>query len=606
MSLDKDLKAIKSQVNYQGTKFNDFLLENSYATISTAIPSATRLDQIVLASPGLKGKMLRYSKFALTFPDGSNPTVIELKVGFLNSGATTINIYADGQNDWEQIIFPAHDYPVGSLISGLDFQVNDVQAAAGSADATGGDVQYYSGGALAGSSSGPPTGSPYDFKFNPASGVVTAQGFAGDGSALTNLPATSPGGVTNSIQSKSSGGNFIGYSQFKFNIDQSGGNFYMNGRATFGDANNGATGIYAFAIGTNTNATSQDAFALGENALASGRQSIAGGYECLAQGSASFAIGALTSSYGERSASFGSNSDNFGEDSVVMGHNNGVATTSDRSLTLGYENTNNSSNSLLMGQSNTLLNLYAGGTSGGGTGCLVGGYNNSVQVNDGIVFGSDCDAGVTSAGSNNSKNQFLFGLGLGVPKNYAGDAAGQAQIVVGKYNENQNQIHTVFSVGTGADAANRKTSFVVESQGRVAVGKTAPNLLFEVNGSAGKPGGGSWSTISDERVKTNIRPYNKGLSDIIKLDPKIYDYNGKAAMPIDIKDNVGVIAQEIKDVFPDTVESYETKLNETDEDKVELLSFNPNELTYALINSVKELNAEVQALRKELNELKNK
>ena len=425
---------------------------------------------------------------------------------------------------------------------------------------------------------------------------------------ITDATVT-PGGVSYSIQLKSLNGNFSGYSQFKFNIDQTGGNLYMNGRATFGDANNGATGIYAFAIGTNTNATSQDAFALGENALASGRQSIAGGYECLAQGSASFAIGALTSSYGERSASFGSNSENYGKDSVVMGHNHTAATTSDRSLTLGYENTNNSSNSLLMGQSNTLLNLYAGGTSGGGTGCLVGGYNNSVQINDGIVFGSDCDAGVTSAGSNNSKNQFLFGLGLAVPKNTGGDAAGQSQTVVGKYNYDQNSAHLLFSVGygTGPLLANRATAFLVTGNGQVGIKKTLPSYDLHLGtNSAAKPSTNTWTIASDVRVKENIQEYTKGLSEIVQLEPKTYDYNGKAGFDSSMKGNIGIIAQDVKDIFPETISTYNAKLNEEDEEETELYNFDSHALTFALINSVKELHAEIKTLKAEIKELKNK
>ena len=173
--LERDVMSISHRLNQEESKFNDFLLENAFATISTAIEPGVRLSQIDLAAPGLKGRLLRYSKFVLMFPDGSNPTVIELKVGNLQVGATTINIWAAGSQGWEQDIFPAFGYPVGSLIAGLDYEANSVLAAAGDG-VGGGDVQYYSGGFLAGSSSGPPTGSPYDFKFNTASGVLKADG----------------------------------------------------------------------------------------------------------------------------------------------------------------------------------------------------------------------------------------------------------------------------------------------------------------------------------------------------------------------------------------------------------------------------------------------
>jgi len=216
MSLKQELKGVKSKVNREAVKFNDFLLENAFATISTAIEGGVRLYQIDLASPGLKAKILRYSKFALTYPDGSNPTVIELKVATLPAGYQTIYLYVSGQDAWEQDIFPAFGYPVGSLISGLDYEANSILAAAGGEDATGGDVQYYFGGFLTGSSSPAPLGSLYDFKFNPASGVVTAEGFSGDGSALTNLPATNSSGASGDVQYNDGSNGFAGESDFNY------------------------------------------------------------------------------------------------------------------------------------------------------------------------------------------------------------------------------------------------------------------------------------------------------------------------------------------------------------------------------------------------------
>lgn len=215
--LERDVMSISHRLNQEESKFNDFLLENSFATISTAIEPGVRLEQIDLASPGLKAKMLRYSKFALTYPDGSNPTIIELKVANLPLSATTINIWVSGSNAWEQDVFPAFGYPVGSLISGLDYEANSILAAAGDSTNTN-EVQYNSGGFLAssgltGAGSG---GSNYDFTFDPATGVVTAEGFAGDGSALTNLPATSPSGSDQQVQFND-GGSFGADSTFKFN-----------------------------------------------------------------------------------------------------------------------------------------------------------------------------------------------------------------------------------------------------------------------------------------------------------------------------------------------------------------------------------------------------
>ncbi len=209
--LERDLRAIKSQVNREGVKFNDFLLENAFATISTAIEPGVRLDTIFCNA--LKGRILRYTKFALTLPDGSNPTIIEIKSATYEVGSTSLYIYSSGAT-WNQEIYPVFGYPVGSLISGLDYQVNTTNYAAGDQY----DIQYKYSSQLAGASMDVADGgSPYDFSFNRASGVVTAEGFSGDGSALTNLPATSPSGPNYSVQFNGGSGSFGGDAAFTFN-----------------------------------------------------------------------------------------------------------------------------------------------------------------------------------------------------------------------------------------------------------------------------------------------------------------------------------------------------------------------------------------------------
>lgn len=114
--------------------------------------------------------------------------------------------------------------------------------------------------------------------------------------------------------------------------------------------------------------------------------------------------------------------------------------------------------------------------------------------------------------------------------------------------------------------------------------------------SAAKPGGGSWSVYSDSRLKENIVPYTKGLSDILLINPVTYEYNGLAGTTKG-KKYTGIIAQEIKEVFPDTVNTYKAKLNEEDEEKTELYDFNASDLTFALINAIKELKAEIDLLK---------
>ena len=125
---------------------------------------------------------------------------------------------------------------------------------------------------------------------------------------------------------------------------------------------------------------------------------------------------------------------------------------------------------------------------------------------------------------------------------------------------------------------------------------SAQSYALVANGTAAKPGGGSWSVYSDSRLKENVVPYTKGLSDILLINPVTYEYNGLAGTTKG-KKYTGIIAQEIKEVFPDTVNTYKAKLNEEDEEKTELYDFNASDLTFALINAIKELKAEIDLLK---------
>jgi hypothetical protein len=159
--------------------------------------------------------------------------------------------------------------------------------------------------------------------------------------------------------------------------------------------------------------------------------------------------------------------------------------------------------------------------------------------------------------------------------------------------QSQNKF-TLWSAPENTSGANALASSVTErvtitSEGNVGIGTSAPTFRLQLaTDSAAKPSTNTWTIASDERIKENIRPYTKGLEAIAEINPVVYDYNGKAGFE-KIKDNIGVIAQDVKDVVPEGVSTYKAKLNETDTEDTELYNFNSHSLTYILLNSVKEL-----------------
>jgi hypothetical protein len=130
----------------------------------------------------------------------------------------------------------------------------------------------------------------------------------------------------------------------------------------------------------------------------------------------------------------------------------------------------------------------------------------------------------------------------------------------------------------------------------VTIGTSAvPGYTLVVNGSAAKTGGGSWTTLSDARLKNLTGNYNKGLAEIITLQPVRFFY--KEGNPLELvsdEEQIGFIAQEVQKVFPEAV----------NQRKDGYLDFNIHPVNIALVNAIKELNAKIDNLENENNKVK--
>lgn len=146
---------------------------------------------------------------------------------------------------------------------------------------------------------------------------------------------------------------------------------------------------------------------------------------------------------------------------------------------------------------------------------------------------------------------------------------------------------------------------VINSNGAVTINNgyntrvLGSNVIeLTVNGQADKPGGGSWISFSDRRLKKDIQPFNKGLDIIRYIKPIKYHYNGKLGID-STPEYVGVVAQELEKVAPFMV--HETTIPETGE---KFLSVDPSAFDYLLINSIQEQQSQIDELLKENKNLK--
>src|SRR5262245_20365628 len=81
----------------------------------------------------------------------------------------------------------------------------------------------------------------------------------------------------------------------------------------------------------------------------------------------------------------------------------------------------------------------------------------------------------------------------------------------------------------------------------------AGNLTIAAN--AFKPSGGSWSTLSDRRVKKSIEPVAGALNQLLKLRGVTYEYANPSAVGELPGVHLGMVAQEVEQVFPSWVDT---------------------------------------------------
>jgi hypothetical protein len=135
---------------------------------------------------------------------------------------------------------------------------------------------------------------------------------------------------------------------------------------------------------------------------------------------------------------------------------------------------------------------------------------------------------------------------------------------------------------------------IQKNTGNVGIGTTSPGYLLEVNGTAGKPGGSTWSNSSDIRLKDIKGDYTRGLEKINQLKPIRFRYkeDNPRGLPSDT-DEIGFVAQEVIKSFPEAVSEGEDGY----------LDLNMHSINVAMVNAVKELSKRIKKLEKQNKDL---
>ena len=165
----------------------------------------------------------------------------------------------------------------------------------------------------------------------------------------------------------------------------------------------------------------------------------------------------------------------------------------------------------------------------------------------------------------------------------------------------------LFTIGTDISTNNGTRNFqlfdlvagsprvTVDSSGNVGIGTAAPTQLLSVNGTAGKPGGGTWDVFSDERLKNIKGRYNSGLKALMQLQPLRYEYKSNNALGLKSEgEHIGFGAQSLQKIIPEAVTR----------DSSGYLMVKSDPILWTMLNAIKEQQKEIADLKAEVQKLR--
>jgi hypothetical protein len=206
-------------------------------------------------------------------------------------------------------------------------------------------------------------------------------------------------------------------------------------------------------------------------------------------------------------------------------------------------------------------------------------YSNTIGSHNTASGGNSLYLNTTGADNNASGYQSLYSNTTGTNNSAFG------------YNAQASAVDATNQTVIGYEATGQRNNSVVlgnDDVTAVYMGEDSGAKVYAGEGSftGDMTIGGDVVVSSDARLKSNIVSLGSTLSRLLLIDGKSYEMKGKQ--------KIGVLAQEIKEVFPELVS----------EDDNKMLAVNYQGLVPVLINALKEQQTEIDTYRDEVSELK--
>ena len=384
---------------------------------------------------------------------------------------------------------------------------------------------------------------------------------------------------------------------YRTNFDDA-NHYHSNSYTTALGANASAFNSYATALGALSHADAEGATAGGYNSTASGQYSTAYGNLSRATSTYATAIGDVAEATAERATAVGQYAYARSQYSIAIGSD--VNASNSEAIAIGYMANASGSNSIAIGTQGSST-----GTTSSGTYSVAIGDGAMARGSDNIAIGREACANVYGS------NKVCIGANSGPSGELANDSVERIYIGSEPYvkRNNVSNISATAPLEIHNDK-NRGAAIVVNGtllvRGHLAIAsphiadprlsivsnkKPGSDDTFNVGGwlnasdpytNNGNPGYLSNSWISDKRLKYVGHEFTSGLDKIRELNVFNYTFkNDKAKTP-----HVGVMAQDLQKVFPDAVSKGDDGF----------LSIRMEDMFYALINAVKELDSKITEL----------
>ena len=390
--------------------------------------------------------------------------------------------------------------------------------------------------------------------YNRAAGVgSTAMGF----NNIAGSPVgTGPGDSNFSADGAGADGN-IGQTVF-------GRSSRATGNVSFASGfRNSALGDQSVAMGNHNYATGINTVAIGEKSWAQGAGAVAIGRETWAQGASAVAIGFKSRAAGGGSTALGQENVSWGTTNFTARYQNTAGDTAaavgtgGSAVAMGKNNTASADASMALNRATTASNQAATSMGFGTTADNVAML--AIGVNNAAGLGNTISGGTAGSYYNTTYN--------GGPPAALGQPTGDVGVA--------------FVIGNGdIDVTVNTNTGVAESTLKGA----NPSNAFVVKYDGSATLAGDLTVNSDARLKSNIVSLGSTLAKLMQIDGKSYTMKSNEKV-----NKIGLLAQEIEEVFPELVKS--------GMDKNKTLSVNYQGLIPVLINAIKEQQDQIEELK---------